>query len=203
MSPCSNCGIEYADNLTVCPECGTPRDVFRCERCDEEFTNADACPACGKARVAFTCELHPENQAEGRCVVCGRAVCEQCDHGDGRVNLCAEHSTTVVIEGWAQVYTTTSEFEARLLRDNLLAEGIDAQIFSQKDNMLSVDLGELSIVRVLVPVWEFEHAGSVIQSHMDFEGEVTFACPSCGEAYEPGATQCLSCGAALATGRSE
>jgi uncharacterized OB-fold protein len=32
---------------------------------------------------------------------------------------------------------------------------------------------------------------------MDTEGEVTFACPSCGEVYEPGQETCGSCGASL------
>ncbi|MEX2584437.1 MAG: DUF2007 domain-containing protein [Gemmatimonadota bacterium] len=103
-----------------------------------------------------------------------------------------------MIQGWAQVYSTASEFEAQLLRDNLMAEEVDARIFSQKDNMLSVELGELSIVRILVPAWEYEQASGIIRQHMDAEGEVTFACPACGEAYEPGTRSCASCGADLA-----
>jgi hypothetical protein len=104
----------------------------------------------------------------------------------------------VVIQGWAQIYSTTNEFEAQLLRENLLAEGIDAQFFSQKDSIFSVDLGELSIVRLLVPVWEYAQAQALIHAHMDHEGEVVFACARCGEAYEPGAIVCGSCGAAIA-----
>lgn len=102
-----------------------------------------------------------------------------------------------MIQGWAQIYTTTREFEAQLLRDNLGAEGIDARIFSQRDNMLSVDLGELSIVRLLVPVWDYDQALGLIREHMDQSGEVSFACPECGEAYEPGSESCSSCGAEL------
>jgi predicted RNA-binding Zn-ribbon protein involved in translation (DUF1610 family) len=64
--------------------------------------------------------------------------------------------------------------------------------------MYPVDLGELSIVRVMVPVWEYAAALETIRAHMDTEGEVVFACPSCGEAYEPGAEACASCGAPLA-----
>jgi uncharacterized OB-fold protein len=60
-----------------------------------------------------------------------------------------------------------------------------------------VDLGELSIVRLLVPVWEFSAALDIIRSYMDSEGEVGFACPSCGEVYEPGQAECASCGASL------
>jgi hypothetical protein len=74
---------------------------------------------------------------------------------------------------------------------------VDAQIFSQKDQMFSVDFGELSIVRLLVPAWEYEQAQKVIRERMNSDGEVAFACARCGEAFEPGLAQCESCGAVL------
>mgnify|MGYP006202518793 CR=1 FL=1 len=49
----------------------------------------------------------------------------------------------------------------------LRAEGIDAQTYSQRDRIFSVDLGELSIVRLLVPVWEYERALQVIREHLN------------------------------------
>lgn len=130
-------------------------------------------------------------------MICGRLVCDECRHGDNLALLCEEHAEVTVIQGWAQVYTTTSEFEAQLLRDNLSAEGLEARIYSQKDRIFSVDLGELSIVRLLVPSWEHDRAREVIRGHMDRSGEVSFACPACGEAYEPGASVCDRCGASL------
>jgi hypothetical protein len=175
----------------------------RCERCGEEFSGSDACPACGRAAGSFACDLHPSSVAEGRCVVCARALCRACRRGDGRASLCTEHAAVTVIQGWTQIYSTTSEFEAQLLRENLLAEEIDAHIFSQKDNMLSVDLGELSIVRLLVPAWQYERAKRVIRGRMDEEGEVSFACPTCGEVYEPGTDACTGCGGALTTGPAD
>jgi hypothetical protein len=195
MPPCETCGREEIDELQSCPDCAG--EVFLCGRCGEEFVDSDACPICGKARVPFACEAHPEATAGGRCVLCNRAVCRACLAGDRRVFRCEDHASVGVIQGWAQVYSTTREFEARLLRENLQAEGIEARIFSQKDNMLSVDLGELSIVRLLVPVWEYEPAAQLIHAHMDGEGEVSFACPSCGEPHEIGSNQCASCGATL------
>ncbi|MDQ3388343.1 MAG: DUF2007 domain-containing protein [Gemmatimonadota bacterium] len=89
--------------------------------------------------------------------------------------LCAEHEGITLIDGWAQVYRPTGEIEALLLRDNLQAEGIDAQIFSQKDHMYPVGFGDLSIVRLIVPVWQYAQAREVIREHMDGEGEVIFA----------------------------
>lgn len=200
MITCPSCDTEYAEDLSLCPTCGGPAPAaeapLRCERCGEEFVG-DACPACGLLVAERTCERHPAVRAIGRCVLCGRAVCGECAHEEKRVTLCPDHRTVPIIEGWAQIYSTTSEVEAGLLRENLRAEGISAQVYSQKDMMFSVELGELSIVRLLVPVWEYEQALQVIRDRMDLQGEVAFACSACGEPFEPGARECAACGAAL------
>jgi hypothetical protein len=202
MQRCETCGSEFADELEQCPHCAEAAsegggEVFRCSQCAEDFRDSDACPACGTLRESAACETHPDRDAAGRCVVCGRAVCEECRARDRGATLCEEHASVMVIEGWAQVYSNANEFEAQLVRENLRAEGIDAQIYSQRDRAFSLDLGELSIVRLLVPVWEYERALRLIREHMDTEGEVVFACPSCGEAFDPGTRECSSCGAAL------
>jgi hypothetical protein len=200
MPRCSDCDTEYADDLDECPGCSNEARVERCVRCGEDFEGLDACPACGHACAAFACERHLERRAEGRCVICGRPLCRDCNRSEGRAYRCSDHSGVTVIQGWAQIYSTASEFEAGLLRENLRAEGIETRVFSQKDNMLSVDLGELSIVRLLVPAWDYSQAEEVIRQHMDRQGEVTFACPECGEAYEPGTTSCSGCGYELGPG---
>lgn len=199
MAHCPTCETEYPDSQHECPACAAADGpVHRCARCGEDYRGGDACPACGVLREPTACATHAERQADGRCVVCGQALCSECAGTDRRVQLCDRHRDITVIEGWAQVYSPTTEFEAQLLRDNLRAEGIDAQIYSQRDRVFSVDLGELSIVRLLVPVWEYENALALIREHMDSGGEVAFACPGCGEAYEPGAAECIGCGSSLA-----
>lgn len=201
MQHCGVCNAEFPDELTHCPSCGTaveeaPTRV--CARCGEDYAGSDSCPACGALRETVSCATHPDRAAKDRCVVCGRPLCQACRAVEGRAALCAEHAQVRVMDGWAQVYSATSDVEAQLLRDNLRAEGIEAQVFSQRDRAFSVDLGELSIVRLLVPVWEYDRALQIIREHMDTAGEVVFACPSCGEAFDPGATECGSCGAPLA-----
>lgn len=197
MTHCSACGTDHAATLETCPECGAGGEEHRCVRCEGTYSGADACPACGTLRVDASCAEHPDRAAEGQCVICGRAVCSDCSKSDSRVCLCSAHAAVPIIEGWAQVYSTTGEMDAQLVRDNLQAEGIDAQVFSQRDRSFSLDLGELSIVRVLVPVWEYATALQLIRGHMDVEGEVVFACPGCGEAYDAGQRECTGCGAAL------
>jgi hypothetical protein len=195
---CPSCETEYADALEHCPTCGTARPpVVHCTRCEQEYQGGDSCPACGLLAAEVPCVDHPDARAVARCVLCGRALCEKCERDGRGVALCGEHAKIPIIEGWAQVYSTTSDIEAQLLRENLVAEGIDTQVFSQKDKMFNLDLGELSIVRLLVPVWEFETALRTIREHMDAQGEVSFACSSCGEPFSSGERECAACGAAL------
>ena len=171
--------------------------TFTCPRCGAEYSGGDSCPSCGLLRDRVPCDEDPGQQAQYRCVLCGRTVCANEPDGN-RPALCEQHASTLIIEQWAQVYSTSDGIEAGLIAQNLQAEGIDAQVYDQKDdNAFPVDLGELAIVRVLVPVWDYAQAFEVVQSYMDSAGEVTFACPACGEVYEPGQTQCGNCGASL------
>jgi hypothetical protein len=210
MNECPNCKAEIPAGAQSCPACGfelsaelsleANPELHACSRCGEETPDAAVCLACGKLHVDEPCARHPDKTAKGRCVICGAALCGACRVGDRYAFICGEHREVQVVEGWAQVYSTTAEFEAQLLRDNLRSEGLDAQLFSQKDSMFSVDLGELSIVRLLVPARDYERAMTVVRGHMDEEGEVAFACPSCGEAYDSGELVCGKCGASLAQG---
>ena len=64
----------------------------------------------------------------GVCVICASPVCAECDSGEAVHYSCPTHREVAVIEGWAQVYTTSDDVEAGLLRDNLQSEGIDAAV---------------------------------------------------------------------------
>jgi hypothetical protein len=173
-----------------------------CPQCGREIENDNACGGCGRLLSEGVCERHPDRTANGVCVVCGSAVCKECDRDEIREFLCPEHHAVSIVDGWAQVYTTSDDVAAQLIRENLRAEGLDAEILSQKDHFaVPVDLGDLSPVRVLVPASEYREALSVLAQHMDASGEVSFACPECGEVSEPGAERCASCGVTLPTAR--
>jgi hypothetical protein len=216
MPSCPTCGQELAAFGDPCPNCG-PAALDRtveaggdttlileeepgitCPVCGAEHAPADACPACGALHEAIPCEDHPDQTAHSRCVLCGRTVCKRDADPDRRPATCVDHRTVTMIEGWVQVYSSGTEMEAQLLADNLRAEGIDSQLYTQADHIFPVDLGELGIVRLMVPAWEYQQALEVIRAYMDAQGEVEFACPECGEVNEPDAEVCAGCGAALA-----
>lgn len=80
-----------------------------------------------------------------------------------------------LLQGWAQVYSTTDDLEAQLIRDNLEAEGLDARVLSQKDHFsLPVDMGDLSPVRVMVPAFLYIDATTLLAANMNQSGQVQF-----------------------------
>jgi hypothetical protein len=176
-------------------------ETIRCPHCEQEVAADEAaCPACGHIHgEPIPCTRHPDRSARAVCVICGDAVCEECDASGAVHHACPDHRAVPVIEGWAQIYTTSDDVEAGLIRENLQSEGVDAAVLSQKDRSFAVDLGELSPVRILVPAYEYVHALRMLAGHMDLTGEVAFACPACGEPYEVGEGTCGNCGAALPT----
>ncbi|MBR9990714.1 MAG: DUF2007 domain-containing protein [Gemmatimonadetes bacterium] len=175
--------------------------TIQCPRCDQEIdAEGPACPACGHIHNGtLNCQRHPEREAAGVCVVCSDALCDECDAIDEMHHACADHSAIPVIEGWAQIYTTSDEMEADLIKGNLQSEGVDASVLSQKDRSFNVEMGELSPIRVLVPAYNYLEATRMLKQHMDASGEVVFACPSCGEAFDAGDATCRSCGTPLPT----
>jgi hypothetical protein len=199
MVECRECGATAPEGATACERCGAALAGTRtCVNCEQQYETVEpACPACGHLAEAASCAVHADRTARGACVVCGRAVCDECDRSEEVHYVCPEHAEIPIIEGWAQVYTTSDDVEADLIKENLQADGLDAEVLSQKDHMLTVDFGDLSPVRLLVPAFEYARARELIERHKDAAGEVRFACPRCGEAYDPGEETCAACGASL------
>jgi hypothetical protein len=188
MSMCPECGSIAPDSFGECPTCGASLSIdaaatpVTCDHCGERIaSDADACPACGELREDRQCSTHGDRAASGQCVVCGLAVCDGCNHGGDAHYLCETHCDIPVVAGWAQIYTTSDDLEAHLIRENLEAEGVDARILSQKDHFsIPVDLGDLSPVRVLVPAYAYQDAERVLAEHRDASGDVAF-----GDGEEP------------------
>jgi hypothetical protein len=181
---CPDCGSVAPESFGECPTCGgrlnpefdAAADTESCSHCGERISSAaEACPACGELRSERLCSRHADLDAEGQCVVCGDALCKGCNQGGAKHFLCETHRDVPVVQGWAQVYSTSDDLQAQLIRDNLEAEGVDARVLSQKDHFsLPVELGDLSPVRVLVPAYAYRDASNLISEHMDESGEVSF-----------------------------
>ncbi len=58
---------------------------------------------------------------------------------------------------WVVVYTTSFDYEAEMLKDNLESAGISATILSQKDSSFPAP-GDLSIIKLLVKKVDAENA---------------------------------------------
>ena len=201
MNECPECGAIVADGHARCPTCDHDlgERTRRCDHCGETVAeDADTCPACGHLTSPGRCDTHGEREAEGRCALCGTALCEECEAGTRHYHKCADHADVPVIEGWAQVLAIPDEVEAHLIEENLRAEGIDSRILSQKDHSaFPVEFGDLARVRVLVPTYAYQEAERILAAHRDAVGEVSFGCPNCGEPYEEDEAVCSKCGEAL------
>lgn len=201
MNECPECGARVAPEHAGCPRCGAElrERTRRCERCGETIAaEANTCPACGHLATPTACDRHTERTAEGRCALCGRALCGECDRGRRPYHLCDEHAGIPVIEGWAQVVALPDEVEARLIEENLRAEGLEARLLDQKDHSaFPVEFGDLARVRVLVPTYAWGEAERILAAHRDAAGEVSFGCPNCGRPSEEDERVCASCGEAL------
>ena len=192
MSTCPECGSIAPDSFAQCPTCGasltevSAAAPVTCDHCGERIAgDAEACPACGELRQDRQCSRHPERSAEGQCVVCGTAVCRDCNKGGDTHYQCEPHRAIPVVEGWAQIYSTSDDIEAQLIRENLEAEGLDARVLSQKDHFsLPVDLGDLSPVRVLVPAYAYQEAERLLAEHRNARGDVAFGDSSDGLSLE-------------------
>lgn len=152
-------------------------DTQICPHCGETIaSDAEACPACGHLHVDANCANHADRKARGECVICGDAVCDECNRGGDTHFLCEAHADIAVEQGWAEVYSAADDLEAQLIRDHLEAEGLDARILSKKDHFaVPVDLGDLSAVRVLVPAYDYSEALDLIRAHTEADGSVSFA----------------------------
>ena len=63
-----------------------------------------------------------------------------------------------LIEGWAVVKTVSYEHQAELISDQLQSAGIENTVFSQKDSVNTVWVGDLSEIKILVPQDKLQEA---------------------------------------------
>jgi hypothetical protein len=158
---------------------GTPEF---CPKCEEHVEDTDTfCGNCGYLLPDYPsdstpeCENHPDRDAVAGCVICGKPVCEECAReNEGRV-FCENDDHLKVYEGFVVAYTTSTDYEAEMIRANLEGAGIRAHIFNQHDHVYFVNMGALALVNVMVPRHQLEDAleviGAIVDSDVDFGDE--------------------------------
>ncbi|HIG76268.1 MAG TPA: hypothetical protein EYQ24_17315 [Bacteroidetes bacterium] len=65
-------------------------------------------------------------------------------------------------EEWVSAFSTSTDFEADLVRDRLDEAGISAVVLTQRDHSFNLNVGDLSPVHVMVPPTEAEAAAAVL-----------------------------------------
>lgn len=162
MPFCPQCGYEYEEDITVCPECNEVLELgelLLCEFCSERVEEAAKfCPHCGMLQgnllsedEEIECENHPQIEAIGMCVVCGKPVCGDCAvKRQGKI-LCENDEHIKIAQNWAVVYTTGTEYEAQMVRANLENAGFPCVVFSQRDHAYFLTVGDMAVVNVMVP----------------------------------------------------
>ncbi len=180
MPYCPNCHVEYQPGIKECADCriplreGTPQF---CPNCKEYVREDDTfCDNCGVLQPEIPaderpeCENHPDRSAIGGCVICGKPVCEQCStRHNGRI-FCENDEHLNLHQGFVVAYTTSTDYEADMIKANLEGAGINAVVFNQHDHVYFTNMGSLAMVNIMVPRSQLEEARDVITALMSEEG---------------------------------
>ncbi len=182
MPYCPQCHTEYQSDAKDCADCLIPlvegKPLF-CPNCEEFVTKDDTfCDNCGiiLPKIPFEevpdCENHPDTEASGGCVVCGKPVCEECaTEQNGRL-FCENDDHLNMHQGFVVAYTTSTDYEAEMIKSNLEGAGIHATVFNQHDHVYFVNMGMLALVNVMVPRAQLEDAQEIIMALLAEEGLV-------------------------------
>ncbi len=161
MPYCTECGYEYAPGVLVCPDCQAPLaegNLTPCESCEELIDPAASfCRHCGVYRsvgvqsTKAVCEKHADRKPLGRCVFCGKLVCDECAvRKYGRI-FCDNDEHVKMMSDWVVAFTTGTQYEAQMIKANLEGAGIPTMVFSQSDRMYYTTVGDLAVTEVMVP----------------------------------------------------
>lgn len=143
------------------------------------------------------CHWH-DADAEAQCILCERPLCDRCRKGPTSSPLCPEHADVRVYpNGWVEVYQSAHEIQAHLIAEVLKGQGIDAHVLSQKDHVYVVGVGQLSVLRLIVPAGSYAAARAALAADFGVEVAPPPTCPVCLAPYVEGQARCPGCGIVL------
>jgi len=92
------------------------------------------------------------------------------------------------VDGWVTVFTSGTDYEADLVKDRLVDSGLDAVVLTHRDHAFNLNVGKMSVVRVLVSPDQADAAYAVLDAPPVSDEELTNAAlssiPILGESLE-------------------
>ena len=79
------------------------------------------------------------------------------------------------IEGWVVVFSSGTDYEAEMVRDRLDDSGLNAVVLTHRDHAFNLNVGKLSLVRVLVEPHQESQALAILQSQPFTDEELASA----------------------------
>lgn len=173
MSYCPSCHTEYQPGFSTCADCGkalVPGTPRFCPHCKGFVTEDDTfCDTCGRIQQLPMrkdrpeCSTHFDRDAVAGCVLCGKPLCAECVRTIDDISYCEDDSHYRINQEYTDVYKTSDDIEAQMLKANLEGAGIDAVVFNQHDHVYYVTMGMLAIVKVMVRRKDEKRAQEIIQ----------------------------------------
>ncbi len=110
------------------------------------------------------CANHSGVHAEANCSVCGKPVCADCSVQLNRGNVCEDPGHRTVLEEWAIVLRSNSEFEADMIVRNLECQGLKTKTFSSRAFKEKIGEDAHEFVQVFVHQGESQRAQDVLST---------------------------------------
>jgi B-box zinc finger len=170
---CPKCGFTSLEDLPTCPQCGSDIPLSgSCASCGSPL-DADTylyCRICGainssrSVEAGIVCDTHTDNRSTGFCVVCGKAVCDECMEIYGNRILCSDPRHRVYLDDWQVLHSFDFEYEAAMLYANLEQQDIESEVFSKLNPDTTDTPLRPTIVEVRVPKKKYHEAQEIAKS---------------------------------------
>jgi len=135
-------------------------EVFVCTNCGTEAPEShEFCRNCGSVfQEGAYCANHPENDADGVCIICQIALCVSCGAWVHNRFLCTRHRDYEIWEGWARVFTGSEPAQIEYAKLRLEQAGLRPVLHESQP----VYFAASSEFKVMVPCGEVNEAERVL-----------------------------------------
>ncbi len=107
---------------------------YTCSQCNFDVNETDNfCPNCGSLfDEEFFCKQHPEQKADGVCIICAEPHCIECGSWVNDLFLCGDHDDYEIFEGKAKIFGVGDESLAQYAQGCLEEAGLNPFLFFRR-----------------------------------------------------------------------